>query len=158
MEIAGESSAGDRIITQACVFFNGKASESKTIVFLYSTGGRGYTLIKEPFSGRRRFMSIMAEFSIVPMGKGASVSPVIARVLKIVAESGVSYKANPMGTVLEGDWETVMGLIRRCHEEAMRDSARVITNIKIDDRKGGGQRMEKKLASVEQALGLTLHK
>ncbi len=103
-------------------------------------------------------MSTMAEFSIVPMGKGTSVSPIISRVLKIVAESGVSYKANPMGTVLEGDWESVMGLIRRCHEEAMTDSERVITNIRIDDRRGGGQRIEKKLGSVEQRLGVTLHK
>jgi uncharacterized protein (TIGR00106 family) len=100
----------------------------------------------------------MVEFSIVPMGRGTSVSPVIARILKMVAESGVSYKANPMGTVLEGDWESVMTLIRKCHAEAMRDSERVITDIKIDDRKGGGQRMEKKLGSMEQRLGMTLNK
>ncbi len=47
-------------------------------------------------------MTILAEFSIVPLGKGVSVSPVVARVLKIVAGSGIPYKANPMGTVLEG--------------------------------------------------------
>jgi uncharacterized protein (TIGR00106 family) len=103
-------------------------------------------------------MSTMAEFSIVPMGSGPSVGSVIARIMKVVAESGVSYKANPMGTVLEGDWDTVMGLIKKCHEEAMRDSERVITNIKIDDRKGGDPRMEKKLGSVEQRLGMTLKK
>ena len=44
-------------------------------------------------------MSVLAEFSIVPLGKGVSVSAYVARVLQIVAESGVSYKANPMGTV-----------------------------------------------------------
>lgn len=103
-------------------------------------------------------MSTMAEFSVVPMGKGPAVGQVIARIMKIVAESGVSYKANPMGTVLEGDWEAVIGLIRKCHEEAMLDAERVITQIKIDDRKGGGQRMEEKLRSVERRLGMTLDK
>lgn len=101
-------------------------------------------------------MSVIAEFSIVPMGAGASVSPVVARALKIVVESGVSYRATPMGTVLEGDWDTVMGVIRRCHEEVMKDAERAVTTIKIDDRKGVGPRMDGKLESVEKKLGLKL--
>jgi uncharacterized protein (TIGR00106 family) len=101
-------------------------------------------------------MSVLAEFSIVPLGSGASVSPYIARVMKIVAASGVSYKVNPMGTVLEGDWDTVMGLIRKCHEEVMKDSERVLTSIKVDDRKGTEKRMDRKVESVEQKLGVKL--
>jgi uncharacterized protein (TIGR00106 family) len=103
-------------------------------------------------------MSILVEFSIVPLGKGASVSPVVARVLKIVAGSGISYKANPMGTVLEGEWDRVMGIIKECHQEVMKDAERAVTSIKIDDRKGQGVRIEKKLESVEQKLGMTLKK
>ncbi len=102
-------------------------------------------------------MSVLAEFSIVPMGKGVSVSPVVARVLKIVTESGISYKANPMGTVIEGEWDAVMDVIRRCHAEVMKDADRAITSIKIDDRKGAEARMAKKLASVEQKLGTKLN-
>ncbi len=102
-------------------------------------------------------MSVLAEFSVVPMGAGASVSPQVARVLRIVAESGIPYKANPMGTVLEGEWDQVMRVIGKCHAEIMRDAERVITSIKIDDRKGQDARMEKKLASVEQRLGRKLN-
>ncbi|OGW36112.1 MAG: hypothetical protein A2010_07205 [Nitrospirae bacterium GWD2_57_9] len=101
---------------------------------------------------------MLAEFSIVPLGKGESISPVIARVMSIIAESGVSYKANPMGTVLEGDWDTVMNVIRKCHDEGMRDSDRVVTSIRIDDRRGREPRMEQKLESVEQKLGRKLNK
>ena len=61
---------------------------------------------------------MMVEFSIVPLGKGASVSPVIARVMKIIMENGVRYKANPMGTVIEGEWGQLMDLIKKCHDEA----------------------------------------
>ncbi len=103
-------------------------------------------------------MSVLIEFSIVPMGTGVSVSPAVAKVLKIIAESGVSYKANPMGTVLEGDWDTVMGIIRKCHAEVMKDAERAITSITIDDRKGKDARMEKKLESVEHKLGVKLKK
>lgn len=99
---------------------------------------------------------MMVEFSVVPLGKGASVSPVIARVMKIVMDSGVQYKANPMGTVIEGEWGQLMDLIRNCHDEAMKDADRVVTSIKIDDYKGKGERLEKKLESVEQKLGVKL--
>lgn len=103
-------------------------------------------------------MTMLVEFSIVPLGKDVSISPVVARVLKIVAESGISYKANPMGTVLEGEWDQVMGIIKECHQEVMKDAERAVTSIKIDDRKGKGGRIEKKLESVEQKLGFTLKK
>jgi uncharacterized protein (TIGR00106 family) len=101
---------------------------------------------------------MMIEFSIVPLGTGASVSPVIARVMKIIVESGVRYKANPMGTVIEGEWGRLIDLVKKCHDEAMKDAERVVTNIKIDDYKGKGDRLEKKLESVEQKLGQKLNR
>lgn len=99
---------------------------------------------------------MMAEFSIVPLGKGASVSAVIARVMKVVIDSGIRYKANPMGTVVEGDWAHVMGVIKRCHDEAMKDAERVVTSVKIDDYSGRSDRLEAKLESVERKLGQKL--
>jgi uncharacterized protein (TIGR00106 family) len=101
---------------------------------------------------------MMIEFSVVPLGKGASVSAVVARVMKIVMDSGVRYKANPMGTVIEGDWSKIMDLIKKCHDEAMKDADRVVTSIKIDDYKGKGDRLDKKLESVEQKLGAKLNR
>ena len=98
-------------------------------------------------------MSVMVEFSVVPIGQGVSLSPVIARVLKIVSESGVSYKANPMGTVLEGSWNDVMSIVKKCHDEVMKEAQRAVTTIKIDDRKGADDRMDKKLASLEHRMG-----
>jgi uncharacterized protein (TIGR00106 family) len=100
---------------------------------------------------------MMIEFSVVPLGKGASVGAAIARVLKIVMDSGVPYKANPMGTVIEGDWGQLMDLIKKCHDEAMRDADRVVTSIKVDDYRGKGRRLESKLESVEQKLGAKLN-
>ena len=103
-------------------------------------------------------MSVMVEFSVVPMGKGVSISSVIAEVMKIVVNSGVSYRANPMGTVIEGDWESVMAVVKRCHESVMKEADRAITTIKIDDRKGSSSRMDRKLEAVENKLGMKLDK
>ena len=99
---------------------------------------------------------MLVEFSVIPIGSGVSVSPQIAGVLKIVADSGVNYKANPMGTVLEGDWDAVMAVVRKCHEVVMKESERALTRITIDDRKGKEARIETKIKSVEQKLGMKL--
>ena len=101
---------------------------------------------------------MLIEFSVVPMGTGASVSAAVARILKLVMESGMPYRANPMGTVVEGDWSRLMELVHRCHDEALTDADRVITTIKIDDFKGRDNRIEKKLESVEQKLGMKLNR
>ena len=103
-------------------------------------------------------MSMLVEFNVVPVGKGVSISQQIAQVLKIVAESGINYKANPMSTVLEGDWDSVMAVIGKCHQLVMKDSERAQTTIIIDDRRGKEARIEKKLESVEQKLGMKLKK
>jgi uncharacterized protein (TIGR00106 family) len=105
---------------------------------------------------REEVLAMMIELSIVPLGRGASVSATVARVLKIIMGSGVPYRANPMGTVLEGEWGRLLDLVKECHDEALKDAERVVTTIKIDDYKGRGRRIDTKLESVEQKLGAKL--
>jgi uncharacterized protein (TIGR00106 family) len=101
---------------------------------------------------------MLAEFSIVPIGKGSSIGDQLAEVLKIVDASKLPYKANPMGTVVEGEWNDVMDLIRGCHEAVMSTSERVVTSISIDDRKGKPNRIDQKVESIERRIGKVLKK
>ena len=101
---------------------------------------------------------MLVEFSIIPIGKGSSIGDDIAKVLKIVDGSKLPYKINPMGTVVEGSWDDVVRLIKKCHNTVMKNSERIITTISIDDRKGKPSRIEEKVRSVEKRLGKTLRK
>ncbi len=101
---------------------------------------------------------MLAEFSIVPVGTGSSIGDKLAEVLKIVDKSGLPYKINPMGTVVEGEWEQVMSLIKRCHDLVMKTGERAVTTISIDDRKGKPNRIEEKVKSVEKRIGKSLKK
>ncbi len=101
---------------------------------------------------------MLVEFSIVPLGVGSSIGDSIAKVLNIVNESGLPYKINPMGTVVEGEWNDVMELLKKCHSLVMDTSDRAITTISIDDRKGKPNRIEGKVKSVETRLGKKLSK
>ncbi len=101
---------------------------------------------------------MLVEFSIVPVGIGSSIGDSIAKVLGIVDESGLPYKINPMGTVVEGEWTEIMSLIKKCHASVMKDADRAITSISIDDRKDKPNRIDLKVKSVEKRLGKTLKK
>ena len=63
---------------------------------------------------------VLLEFSMSPLGKGESVGQYVARSLEIVDKSGVDYRLNPMGTVLEGDWDDVFGVVKQCYERMRR--------------------------------------
>lgn len=101
---------------------------------------------------------MLIEFSVVPVGAGESIGDQIAKVLKIVDESGLPYKANPMGTVIEGNWDEVMAIIKKCHQEIIKNSPRILTSISIDDRPGKPNRITEKIKSVEKRLGKEVKK
>jgi len=95
---------------------------------------------------------MLVEFSIVPVGRGESVSQYVAECVRLVEKSGLPYKLCPMGTVLEGDYDEVMGVVRQCHMRVMELCSRAITTIKIDDRKGAVGTMDSKVRSVQEKL------
>ena len=101
---------------------------------------------------------VLLEFSMSPMDKGESVSNYVSGSLKIISESGIDYRLNPMGTVLEGEWNDVMGVVKRCYETMRTDCKRITCSIKIDYREGEKGRLASKMASVEEKLGKKLKK
>ena len=99
---------------------------------------------------------VLLEFSMSPLGKGESVSAYVSRSLEIIDQSGVEYRLNPMGTVLEGEWDEVFHVVRQCYERMKQDCNRVSCTIKVDYRKGHKGRLSGKVASVEKRLKKTL--
>lgn len=95
---------------------------------------------------------VLLEFSMSPLGKGESVGQYVARSLDIIDKSGVAYRLNPMGTVLEGEWNDVFQVVRKCYERMKRDCNRISCTIKVDYRKGHKGRLDSKVASVEKRL------
>ncbi|MEJ2192777.1 MAG: MTH1187 family thiamine-binding protein [Nitrospirota bacterium] len=101
---------------------------------------------------------MLAELSIVPMGSGSSAGKEISDVLDIIDRSGLPYKLTPMGTIIEGDWDAVMALVKKCHQAVMSRQDRAITTIHIDDRKGHTDMIATKVASIEKRLGRAVRK
>jgi len=97
-------------------------------------------------------MSVIVEFSIFPMDKSESLSPYVARALKLIQDSGLPYELNPMGTCVEGEWREVMALVDRCFQAVEKDCNRINLSLKADYRKGPSGRMKSKVVSVREKL------
>ena len=101
---------------------------------------------------------MIIEFSVVPIGRGENLAGSVARVLDLVDKSGLPYQLTAMGTLVEGDWDEVLALVRRCHDAMREACGRVLTHIAIDDRPGAKGRIAGKVRDVEAALGRPLKK
>lgn len=99
---------------------------------------------------------MIVEFSVVPIGRGEELAGPVAAILDLVDRSGLPYQLTAMGTLVEGEWDEVLGLVRRCHEAMRGSEARVLTHIAIDDRPCASGRIAGKVRDVEKVLGRAL--
>lgn len=101
---------------------------------------------------------VLLEFSMTPLAKGESVSPYVARSLKIIEASELDYRLHAMGTIIEGELDEVLDVLKKCFAAMAEDCDRVTCTAKFDYRRGHSGRLESKVASVEEKLGRTLRK
>jgi uncharacterized protein (TIGR00106 family) len=92
----------------------------------------------------------IAEISVVPIGtESTGVSSYVRAALKIVEENDLEYEVGPMGTSVEGELDAIFAVVRAIHEElAKMGCNRVLTTIRIDDRRDKFQTMAGKKAAV----------
>jgi uncharacterized protein (TIGR00106 family) len=92
--------------------------------------------------------------SVLPVGSGddSLVEPV-ADVVGEIARSGLPYQVNGMSTVIEGEWDEVMPVIRAAEQNLRREHDRVFMVITIDDHAGARDRIRKSVSDVERVLG-----
>jgi uncharacterized protein (TIGR00106 family) len=99
---------------------------------------------------------VLLEFAMAPRGHAESLSNEVARILDVIDKSGVEYQLTPMGTILEGEWDEVMGVVTACFEALKTDCPRISVHLKVDYRAGHTGRLKSKIAKVEQTLGRKL--
>jgi uncharacterized protein (TIGR00106 family) len=99
---------------------------------------------------------VLLEFSMAPLEKGPSVGDYVARSLKIIDESGLDYRLHAMGTIVEGETDKVLDVLKQCLEAMAADCDRITCTAKLDYRRGYSGRLTTKVTSVEEKLGRPL--
>lgn len=94
-------------------------------------------------------MNVILDLCIVPMGVGVSVSRYIAACQPIFEQAGLTPHLHAYGTTVEGEWDTVLAAVRKCHEEIHNMGApRISSTIKLGTRTDRTQTIEQKIRSV----------
>ena len=95
---------------------------------------------------------MIVAFSISPGGVGDSVGDLVADCVRIVRESGLPNETNAMFTNIEGEWDEVMAVIKRCMDHMAQHAPRVGLVLKADHRPGHEGDLTAKVERVEDRL------
>jgi uncharacterized protein (TIGR00106 family) len=98
-------------------------------------------------------MHVIMDLTIIPLGVGVSLSKYVAVCERILREAGLTCELHANGTNVEGEWDTVMAAVKRCHEELHAMGVpRLSTVIKLGTRTDRVQHMADKVRSVRARL------
>ncbi len=100
-------------------------------------------------------MSVLLEFAMFPTDKkGDSASESVSKVIKMIRETGVSYKLTAMGTIIETETiEDALEIVNKSYKVLEPFSNRVYSTLTMDIRKGKANRLQQKIESIENRIG-----
>jgi uncharacterized protein (TIGR00106 family) len=96
------------------------------------------------------------EISVVPIGtKNTSLSSYVAECVQILKNEEVRYELTSMGTNIEGDLRNLLRIAFKMHQVPFKKGAlRVVTTLKIDDRRDKKGTLSGKKRAVQKKLGV----
>ena len=98
-------------------------------------------------------MHVIADFCVVPLGVGVSVSKYVAECQRVLQAAGLKHRMHAYGTNVEGEWDAVMAALRSCHARIHQLGApRITTSMRLGTRTDRPQDMQDNRDSVEARL------
>ena len=97
-------------------------------------------------------MNTLVAVAIAPVGVGDELSAHVAEVVKVIRESGLPNKTSSMFTEIEGDWDSVMDVVKRATFVLAEKGIRTEVVLKADIRPGFSEMMDGKIDRLNDAL------
>ncbi|MEW8029478.1 MAG: MTH1187 family thiamine-binding protein [Candidatus Thiodiazotropha sp.] len=100
-------------------------------------------------------MSVLLEFSVFPLDRGASVSKEVSQVIEMIDSAGIEYQLTAMGTLIETSNITQALAIVEKATQIIHDTGcqRVYAAVKIDSRPAREHGLQGKIQSIQKRLG-----
>ena len=98
---------------------------------------------------------MLLAFSLSPQTSDqpdGSVSQAVAAAVKVVRESGLPNETTSMFTTVEGEWEEVMAVVKRCVDAVAERTPRISLVMKADIRPGHTGQLTAKVERIEKIL------
>lgn len=89
---------------------------------------------------------VNVSLQVLPSVPEEDIYPVVDKVIEMIQQSGVKYVVGPMETTMEGEFDTLMEIVRKAQTVCCEAGAkRVISVVKIDYRPEG--------VTIEEKIG-----
>ena len=95
---------------------------------------------------------MLVAFSVTPLGVGDAVGEYVADAVRAVRDSGLPNRTDAMFTTVEGEWDEVMGVVKRAVDAVAAKAPRVSVVLKADIRPGATGALTAKMESLERHL------
>ncbi|MFD3515808.1 MTH1187 family thiamine-binding protein [Streptomyces sp. NPDC058657] len=95
---------------------------------------------------------MLIAFALTPMGVEENVADYIADAVKIIRESGLRTRSDSMYTMVEGEWDEFMDVVKRATEAVAAKAPRVQLILKADLWPGMANPLDGKIALLEQRI------
>ena len=80
---------------------------------------------------------INAAIQVLPLDSGSDGIKIIDHAIEIIANSGLEFRVTPFETVVEGNYDEVIVLLKKVQQGCYRSGAEeLIVNVKLHSRNG----------------------
>lgn len=98
-------------------------------------------------------MNTLIAVAIAPCGVGDELAPEVAKVIRVIRESGLPNRTNSMFTEIEGEWDEVMKVVKDASFVLAEKGIRTEVVLKADIRPDFTDMMHVKVDKVNGILG-----
>ena len=97
---------------------------------------------------------MIVAFSVAPASADPDegMSAAVAEAVRVVRESGLPNETNSMFTLIEGEWDEVLDVVKRATEAVSSVAPRTSLVLKADIRPGYTGQLSAKVDAVERRL------
>ncbi len=95
---------------------------------------------------------MLIAFSVTPLGVGEGVGEIVAEAVRVVRASGLPNKTDSMFTIIEGDWDEAMAVVKAAVYAVAARAPRVSLVLKADLRPGVTDGLTFKVETIERYL------
>lgn len=95
---------------------------------------------------------MLIAFSVTPLGVGEGVGEIVAEAVRVVRASGLPNQTDSMFTMIEGDWDEVMAVVKSAVDAVAARAPRVSLVLKADIRPGVTDGLTSKIETIERYL------
>jgi uncharacterized protein (TIGR00106 family) len=95
---------------------------------------------------------VILAFSITPLGIGENVGRAVAEAVRVVRASGLPNETDAMFTIIEGEWDEVMLVVKQALDTVLTLAPRASIVLKADVRPGVTDAITSKVEALESYL------